>query len=330
MTVITVNTVSTDDQELNLSLNMHDYWRKWKRKIQKLLCRTSTGPLSKSLVIPVMVEDVSGDKRQLSALIDTGAAVPVVVKKGLFDSKLLQGSICPVKFVTASGQELTGGTTGLKLQLKFSVRDTETGMAKNVSCEPIWAYEADLHATDLILGYPFLQGFGLIVDTVENCLSLKPVKTVDIIDHPGKTVLSNCVKKEKEVRQAKTLVEERKMKTTKCPELSIDHWKDFIKLTVLQVLQAWMSFGLLQPVLVKEKKGCLTGKEALQQVCQDPGCCCQELSPDCKPETWTKQEEVLLLQEAKEKKELVFSPFTGSRGGVSYCSGDYWLSERTV
>jgi len=37
---------------------------------------------------------------------------------------------------------------------------------------PLYAYEADLHGTDVIIGYPFLKGFGLQVDVAHDCLKM--------------------------------------------------------------------------------------------------------------------------------------------------------------
>ena len=76
----------------------------------------------------------------------------------------------------------------MKLQLSFLVKCPDSGIQKSVTCEPVWAYEAELHASDLILGYPFLQGFGMLVDPVDNCLSLRPVPS-------GLTLVSGYEKK---------------------------------------------------------------------------------------------------------------------------------------
>ena len=83
--LVTLNNLSTDasaSQELTLKPDCHGYWRNWKRNIQKLLCRTASGANSRSLVITVLVDGVAG-KKTLSALVDTGAAVPLVVRKGV-------------------------------------------------------------------------------------------------------------------------------------------------------------------------------------------------------------------------------------------------------
>lgn len=59
---------------------------------------------------------------------------------------------------------MSGGTTGMRLELSFSVAVHGADTVSRVVCEPIWAYEADLFSTDLIIGYPYLSGFGLAVD----------------------------------------------------------------------------------------------------------------------------------------------------------------------
>ena len=105
---------------------------------------------------------------------DTGAAISLVLRHGTFLESDLKKSSWPVKFVTASGAVMPGGTTGLKLELTLPISGfPEQGIGR-IGCEPVWAYEADLHSTDLIIGYPFLAGFGLAVDPGTSSLFISP------------------------------------------------------------------------------------------------------------------------------------------------------------
>ena len=148
---------------LNLVSENHTYWRNWKKTVSRLKFDLPHSEVS--LVISVLAVCQSG-QRELKALIDTGAAVPLVFKTGLFAEDCLKKSVWPVKFVTASGTVMTGGTSGCKLEIWMTVSGSEG--PEVVACNPLWAYEADLKSCDLIIGYPFLSGFGLGVDPCTN------------------------------------------------------------------------------------------------------------------------------------------------------------------
>ena len=109
--------------------------------------------------------------REVTALIDTGAAIPLVFRKGLFSESDLSRSTWPVKFVTASGAVMAGGTTGVSMEIVLPVlnSDTQSSRMENVTCASVWAYEAELHNTDVIIGYPYLAGFGLGWTLQEMC-----------------------------------------------------------------------------------------------------------------------------------------------------------------
>ena len=87
--------------------------------------------------------------------------------------------------MTASGAVMSGGTTGCKLELNFSVAVLDTEVHNRVVCESVWAYEADLHSCDLIIGYPYLSGFGLAVDPGAGVLILSPPETKDLSKSEG-------------------------------------------------------------------------------------------------------------------------------------------------
>ena len=56
------------------------------------------------------------------------------------------------------------------MEKRLPIKDgTESFTVRTV---PLFAYEADLHGTDIIIGYPFLKAFGLQVDTACDCLKM--------------------------------------------------------------------------------------------------------------------------------------------------------------
>jgi hypothetical protein len=88
---------------------------------------------------------ISGaETRKARALVDTGAAVPIVIRTGLFPSDLLKKSLRPVRFVTANGQELSGGGLGIKAQVCLPVHVGRHRVSEGL-CDPLWCYQADLH-----------------------------------------------------------------------------------------------------------------------------------------------------------------------------------------
>ena len=106
---------------------------------------------------------------------DTGSATPLVVKKGIVPKDMLMQSAWPVTFVTVDGTVMKGGSAGLRLSLSMVVEQShDHARSEEVSthvlavCDPLWAYEAEIHSMDLIIGYPFLQGYGLAVDAAAN------------------------------------------------------------------------------------------------------------------------------------------------------------------
>ena len=56
------------------------------------------------------------------------------------------------------------------MEIRLPVKDgTESFTVRTL---PLFAYEADLHGTDIIIGYPFLKAFGLQVDTACDWLNM--------------------------------------------------------------------------------------------------------------------------------------------------------------
>ena len=154
-------------------------------------------PVSTTLLLPVRLVIRNTVVREVVALIDTGAAIPLVFRKGLFPESDLSKSTWPVKFVTASGAVMPGGTTGLSVEIVLPVLNSEIVPPRfeGVSCAPVWAYEAELHNTDVIIGYPYLAGFGLGVDPGANALTMsaihrKSCRTMDRMSDASDSVLT--------------------------------------------------------------------------------------------------------------------------------------------
>ena len=137
------------DPVMNLSLisETHNYWQDWKKKVQKLKYQPLSG--STALLLNLTVVSVSGE-RKLRALVDTGSAMPLVVKKGIFPASDIQKAVWPVQFVTTSGDAMILGSTCLKLEISFSVAVPETDSVNIVLCERLLAYEANLCSTEVI------------------------------------------------------------------------------------------------------------------------------------------------------------------------------------
>ena len=164
--------ISSHVRNLSLDVSTHKYWQGWKGSVRKL--RFQVPKSGYALIIPVKATCEDSREYMLRALVDTGAAIPLVFKSGVLPSEKLMKSTYPVKFLTASGAVMSGGTSGCKLELSFAVAIPGTEDCERVHCESVWAYEAELHSCDLIIGYPFLSGFGLGVDARANTLIFTP------------------------------------------------------------------------------------------------------------------------------------------------------------
>ena len=88
--------------------------------------------------------------RQVNVLVDTGSRIPIVFRRGLVPSGVLKTASFPVKFKTADGNLMTGGTHGLLLELRLPVVSLERLITARTI--PLFAYEADIHGVDVIVG----------------------------------------------------------------------------------------------------------------------------------------------------------------------------------
>ena len=126
---------------------------------------------TKELVLSALVRCAAGRKK-VSVLIDTGAKIPLVFRQGLFDPKVLKKACFPVHFSTADGQSMEGGTHGLFLEFRLPV--WSRGRLISAKTCSLFAYEANIHGVDIIMGYPFLKVFNLCVDAHHDRLAVSP------------------------------------------------------------------------------------------------------------------------------------------------------------
>ena len=136
---------------------------------------------------------------KVSALIDTGCAVPIVFRKGLFADTVLEKASKPIRLLTASGEQLSGGTEGVHLQVTLPVRDFENKRFR-AKCGTVWGVEAALSGYDVIVGHPFLALFQLLVDPAHECLRNLPsdAHTVDVALRKLQSLFDDSVNEESE------------------------------------------------------------------------------------------------------------------------------------
>ena len=154
-------------RSLALNPGVHGYWQEWKQKSMRLTLQPKKVSTALILTVSVSIPGVAEvQEKRVKALVDTGAAIPLVFRTGLFPSSVLQASVWPVKFVTASGSVMFGGTSWSRMIISFPVKESGIDQHVKVVCDAVWAYEASLSNADLIIGYPFLAGFSLCADRV--------------------------------------------------------------------------------------------------------------------------------------------------------------------
>ena len=98
-----LNSVSITQKGIVLQKPMKKVWRLWRQEVKQ---RTASDVLllpgsGTSLLIPVDIT-LGTVRLRVNGLVDTGAAIPLVIKKGLLPSSQLQNATWPVRFETAS------------------------------------------------------------------------------------------------------------------------------------------------------------------------------------------------------------------------------------
>ena len=107
----------------------------------------------KQLILNTQVQLLNGEERFLKILVDTGAEINLI-KKNLIPEHLFYLVKKPLKFQTANGQILAGGTKCTKLTLQLQLERNDALTIEKVEYEAEF-YEAQIQA-DAILSYPWL------------------------------------------------------------------------------------------------------------------------------------------------------------------------------
>ena len=115
-------------------------------------------------VIRVGVILPGGPVRVLEALMDTRTMCNLIREYYVTPHVMLQATPIPMKLVTVTGESLPSGAYEVKTCLLFHAGGHE---------KPDWRtqailVEAQIHV-DIILGYPWMQKMGYLVDPVHDC-----------------------------------------------------------------------------------------------------------------------------------------------------------------
>lgn len=135
-------------------------WRDWKSDVTKPERDWRTEVLELLLTVVAKTGPVI---QKVTCLVDTGARTPITFRTGLFADRKLITAKYPVRFTQADGTPMTGGRRGLFLSLQLPVCNG-ADQYQFVRTMPLFAYEADLHGTDVLIGYSFMKAFNLAVD----------------------------------------------------------------------------------------------------------------------------------------------------------------------
>ena len=150
-----------------LTCNPKGFWSAWQREVLGL--QDDWRLSAKELVLQAQLKCSTG-VHAVQVLVDTGAKIPLVFRNGLIPLKALKKASFPVHFSTADGHDMEGGTRGLFMEMRLpAISKGRLVVARTV---PLFAYEADIHGVDVIIGYPFLKVFNLVVDTINDNLVL--------------------------------------------------------------------------------------------------------------------------------------------------------------
>ena len=115
--------------------------------------------------------------RQGSVLVDTGCRIPLLFRKGLIPDRFLESARRPITITTADGTPMLGGARGCKIQITLPVAGLDGSPEVEFRCEPYWGYEAAIRGCDIMLGYPYLKIFHLVVDCPSDTLKSAAIPT---------------------------------------------------------------------------------------------------------------------------------------------------------
>ena len=78
--------------------------------------------------------------KKVRTLVDTGSRLPLLVRKGLMETKRI--APFPVQLRTANGSPLEGGTEGCWVTMKLPLYTA--GVTNYHTFDPVWGFEADI------------------------------------------------------------------------------------------------------------------------------------------------------------------------------------------
>ena len=109
----------------------------------------------KELLVKLQVQ-CGSSTLELQALVDTGARVALIVRKGTIKQPVPAPTA--LQFITADGKPMAGGSQGAWVDLHLPVCTWDSGALapSPLHIPKVWAYEAEISCVDALIGYPFL------------------------------------------------------------------------------------------------------------------------------------------------------------------------------
>jgi hypothetical protein len=147
-------------------------WHDWREEVfpPDPVCRLR--PIELVVRANVYLEEHA---RSVSVLVDTGSRVPILFRKSLFPSHCLEKAVSPISLITADHAPMEGGIKGCSMIIALPVLCWSGEISKTLRCPPTWAFEAAIKSSDIILGYPFLRKYKLVVDCSVDSLRTIPL-----------------------------------------------------------------------------------------------------------------------------------------------------------
>ena len=150
-------------------------WESWDEEL------SSPDPL---MCLPTVELSVQAEIRldnfrtSVSVLIDTGSRIPLLLRQNLIPDDYLIPAKRVIRILTADNSPMDGGDTGCNLMLLLPILPGKlNSRAGYLRCHPVWGYVADVQGSDVVLGYPFLKFFSLVVDCPSDGLRCIPIST---------------------------------------------------------------------------------------------------------------------------------------------------------
>ena len=105
------------------------------------------------MLVRSCIEFPNGAHQKVDILVDTGAEANLI-RQGLVPEQFLFAAKNPLRFETANGESLAGGSRCTRVKLKLQLERNESNQGENVEFE-VEFYEANIKC-DAILSFPWL------------------------------------------------------------------------------------------------------------------------------------------------------------------------------